>query len=424
MITFFRHLFFLTILFSIPNVLAQGKCLLKLGGTEESSPKLRTKYNYSEIKDFVLKNDILPAAELRAASQEVILYRLGNEDMGNSFFLAVLEKLGPKPSLKKDSYIRKFLSPVFDLYLTQFKKFTEEQTNAFQIRVPNLYGLKKYGYATDKFGMISWNKATSKDLISKIESIILRQSSIDLNEVNQVLVQLGYIHSILSQQNKMTLRELQMASHDFEASLAMGHSFVPTIGEWDIANINAEWYLNVTVNMLPPKFDQQIDVHGGLSTIEGLSHDHGHFFSLRLRALTKILNINEDLQNPEDRSKVEQLDRLLKLAIQQALKTYHRQKDTTVNPDTLTNTLFFFIHQPEPLQIFLTGLQNGETNWNANSPSVISLAHEMRLQLEKNQEFYPNLGKKFNEFELAARYLIQLLGPASKPIQDFLNGTR
>ena len=415
---FCRAILFSLIIFSTGAV-AQKSCSGQLGGKPTTKATPRESYTMREVQEFVIKNRILRSDILEKLTQEVLLFRLNNEDMGNSLFIGVLDKLGPNPSRQKDLMIAEFLSPLFDHYLDQFAQFTNRQAPATITRVQNFYGLSEYGFKPDSYNAFFWNKSMSEQMISTMKPLFSQKVGINLAQVNRMLVQIGYLHSMLTHQNKMSLAELKIASNEFELSIGAGHSFIPTIGEWDISNINAQWYMTSTVNMLPATLDQKIDVHGGLSSIEGLTHDHGHFFSLRLKTLADVLELPPSLKRPYEIRRALALDNKINFLVRKSLQLHHRLQTPKINPNILTNTIFFFIHQPEPMQIFLTALKAGNTDWKANSESVISLAHEMRLQLEKHTEFYPNLGKEYDQFEVTARYWLQLIGSTVQTMPPF-----
>lgn len=75
------------------------------------------------------------------------------------------------------------------------------------------------------------------------------------------------------------------------------------------------------------------------------------------------------------------------------LKQVRNEAPPEISRTVLTNTIFFFIHQPEALELFMKKLKDGRLNWGPNSIESADMARFMREQLEIHQNFLPNLGK-------------------------------
>ena len=350
---------------------------------------------FDEFKYFVLAEKILSVTEFRRLEEKILPFDLSSKDMGNAMFFAVLDFISAKPSPKLDLLVNKFLRPVFIKYLNEFETFIRTEAGKKPTIINGLFGLEK----------LIWSPKTAEEFVEKLYSEYFRNKNFNLRAANQLLVQLTYIHTVLNLDQKMTLAELEQASEGFLNSVATGHVFIPAVGMWDIANINAQWFLGTTVNMMPPSLNHKIDVHGGLSSLDGLAHDHGHYYQVRLASTARLLKT--EIKNlPAN----EKFDRKLHELLLATLTQIRNEASTEISGTVLTNTIFFFIHQPEALELFMNKLKDRRLNWGPNSIESAAMARFMREQLEIHQNFFPNLGKDFATFERTAKYWISALG--------------
>ncbi len=361
----------------------------------KSKSELQINYKEKEVLHFIKSHNIIPERFLNPIVERVSAFRFQNEDMGNALFASALSALGPRPSPQRDLLIQKFLAPLFDHYQAEFQNFTSRLPKGWPLRVHNLFELSKLGFKPDAYGTIQWRAEDSVHFLSLMKAEFSKKSGFDLIAANRLLVQMAYLHSSLSGNKKMMLSDLKAASDDFFLAEKLGHTFIPTIGEWDLANVTAQWHLRATVNMLPKSLNGKIQVHGGdgLSSIEGITHDHSHLVRWRLGAVAKSLGFNVKS------SETFQSDAQISKALERALK-----KATHADREMLGNTVFFFVHEPEPLQLFIQKNQFLKTPEQAQQ-----FAKMMRETLEKNSEFYPMMKNRFADFESAAAHLVQLI---------------
>lgn len=363
---------------------------------------------FNELKSFVISERIVSEAEFSRLEARILVFNLSSKDMGNAMFYSVLDFISARPSAKLDLLVNKYLRPVFAQYLNEFEAFSLTEAGKRRVEINALFGLEKSDLPDMDGKVLRWSAKGSQKFIARLRAEFFRKNKFNLVAANQLLVQLTYLHSVLSHDQKLTPAELQKASEVFLSSLALGHVFIPAIGMWDITNINAQWFLGTTVNMLPPSLNHKTDVHGGLSSVDGLAHDHGHFFEVRLKTVARLLNLEVNINNRKRLENFDQkLHELLLVTLHQ-IKSEH--ESNLVSGAVLTNTIFFFIHQPEALELFAHRLRDSSLNWGINSLETATMARYMREQLEIHQNFFPNLGKDFATFEATARYWISKLG--------------
>lgn len=338
----------------------------------------------TEIKKFVLENKIISAAEMQKIEDRLQVFNVNKKDMGNATLMAVLDVIGAKPSPRIDLIVDKYIRGIFLKYLHEFESFAVEKP---EMPIEALFGLR----------FSNWNSLTAKNFIAEMRHVFSQKQNFNLVHANHLLTQLTYIHSVLSHDKKMSSEEVTQASQSYLAAIKSGHVFIPAVGMWDITNINAQWFLKVTVNMLPETLNHKVDVHGGLSALDGLTHDHGHVYNLRMASAARILGLK---LKSENEARIRLFNDQLQQLIVASLKN-RTQMQTEINPQLFAGLIFFFVHQPETLELFIKQLRN-------NRVDTIELARHMRQQLEIHQEFFPNLGKDFDGFERGARYWLTL----------------
>jgi hypothetical protein len=366
--------------------------------------KPESHYKQQEVVDFLFANRVLPEKLIQQIQDRVSLYSLRGEDMGNSILIHVFAALGPQASRQRDVLIEKFLKPIFDYYQKEFEDFSLKIPPGVTHRIPNQFGLSKLGFAADNYGFIHWKQDSSLKFIQLMKAEFSKKLGFDLVRANRLLVQMSLIHSVLSGQQKMLLSEVKRASDDYLFAESNGHVFIPTIGEWDLPNIVAQWHLRATVNMLPQQLSQKTIVHGGdgLSALEGITHDHDHVVRWRMGVVADSAGLKRN--STSQFSALLSQERKLVHAFDQALIAHKKNPNSQIDQETLTYILFFFVHQPEPLTLFL---KNPSEYKNLSKAS--ELAQMMQKFYEENQNFYPMISANKEAFEMTSSYWIQLL---------------
>lgn len=383
-----------------PMAWAQVSCKFSVN----KSPPLETTYKQIEVVSFLRTQNILPEKWIQKIEQRSNLFRLQNEDMGNAILIHALSTLGTQPSRQKDLLVQRFLKPLFNHYLSEFQNFTSQLPKGWNLRVHNLFGLSRLGFIADAYGIIHWRQEDSAYFIQLMKTEFSKTMNFDLVAANRLLVQMAFLHSNLSGEKGMSLSQLKTASDQYLLAESIGHTFMPTIGEWDIANSAAQWHLNTTFNMLPLKLNKKTHIHGGdgLSAIEGITHDQSHVMNWRLGVMAEALGLN--LKSSQDRKVILDRDNQLRTQIENALVNLKKSSDGAIDSKMLLNVIFFFIHQPEPLKEYI----QSKARLNS-SLAQKALVYKMRQSLEESGEFYPMIGNHFEQFEKAAEYWIQTL---------------
>ncbi|MFN9067743.1 MAG: hypothetical protein ACK5V3_10985 [Bdellovibrionales bacterium] len=372
----------------------------------EVSINKRPEANYKQldISKFLEAHQILPERIINQIQNRVALYSLRGEDMGNALLIHAFAALGPQPSRQRDLLIEKFLKPLFDYYSNEFESFYSKIPPAVVRKVPNFFGLSKLGFTADAYGNINWSKENSLKFHNLMKKEFSKKMGFDLISANRMVIQMSLIHTARSGQLKMSLSEIKKASDDYFYAEALGHVFIPTLGEWNLSNIVAQWHLRATVNMLPQQLSTRTMVHGGdgLSALDGITHDHGHVVRWRMGVVAESLGIKKN-QLPGD-SKIKTYEKIILSAFDQALVAHKRSPDLNINPEILTHVLFFFVHQPESLVEFLD---------NPKLFQEISKAHELSNKMwnlyDNNRNFYPMIVASKEVFERTSSYWIRLL---------------
>lgn len=362
---------------------------------------------FDELKQFVIDEKIMSVVDFRRLEDRILPFNLSSKDMGNAMFYAVFDFVSVRPSPKLDLLVNRYLRPVFIQYLNEFVAFAQTEVGKKRVEIELLFGLEKL-YLPDTDGKVFvWSAKNSQKFIARLNSEFYRKNNFNLIVANQLLVQLAYLHSVLSHSENLTSADLARASDAYLSSLTLGHVFIPAVGMWNTTNSNAQWFLGTTVNMLPPSLNHKINAHGPLSLIDGLAHDHGHYYELRLKTIGRLLNVEVNINN---KKRLEKLDEKLHELFLVTLHEIKTENNAAISGTVLTNVISFFLHQTDVLEQFVNRLKDRRLDWGPNSMETVTTARIMREQLELHQNFYHYVGTDFANFEKTARYLISMLG--------------
>jgi len=392
-------------------------CLLGICQPTFATQYCAGKLTLQPISDFVKENSIVDPIIASQISKEVHVFQFNKEDMGGAYLLRIMEQLGPKPSHKMDLIYSKYIKASFVKFLDLFTNFLKTSNGQKSLEFPAYFGLQETCAQDVQGGMIQWNPALAKKFVQQVSEAYNQTSNVNIVKANQFLVQMIYIYSRLSGNLGVSEEEARLASEGFTRVSRAGHIFLPTVGEWDIPNIVGQWFLNATVNMIPPELEGITDVHGGIASFAGIIHDHGHVFESCYDALSSILfgaNANI-LPEAAVQKKIISVKKRLDNLIIDTLMQMRAQGLKGEQGQKIVNVMFFFIHEPLALTPVLLKIKSGEKDWQINSTNVRNLSRRLRETLEARQNFYPNLGTDFDAFERELALFLSYFGPIAKP---------
>jgi hypothetical protein len=229
-----------------------------------------------------------------------------------------------------------------------------------------------------------------------------------------------YLHDALSGSGKMSLDSIEKASKDFSQIRLVGQHFIPTVGQWSVANIASQWFLSTTVNMLPPSLEGTNNVHGGIDGLEGITHDHGHVNQSRFEVFSQVV-FGSDPQSADQRvfrqmeAKSNEIARAWDRVTTKTLIDLKQKGITPADGSRLVYSIFFIVHEPRAFSALLNKIKSGVNDWSVTSKDVSSLAAYLRKILEEEHDFYPNLGTDYDAFEKSAAFWISHIGPQMSP---------
>ena len=228
----------------------QTQQLCRVSVKANSKAELPIKHKEKEVLQFIKSHNIIPERILVPILERVSASRLLSEDLGNALLASTLSALGPRPSRQRDLLIQEFLAPLFEHSRSEFQNFTSQLPKGWPLRVHNLFELSKLGFKADAYGTIQWTNQDSVHFLNLMKAEFSKKSGFDLVAANRFLLQMAYLHASLSGDRKMLLSDLNAASNDYFLSEKLGHFFIPTVGEWSMADVTAQWQLQPTIHIL------------------------------------------------------------------------------------------------------------------------------------------------------------------------------